>query len=110
MLIAHISDCHIELPAVEGSDRAGDLSRSVDYVNGLDTQPDLVVHNGDVTHFGKPEEYAEAVRLLDGLNAPFCVIPGNRDDRGAMRKAFESRLPDGCHPEFIQYAIAFGGL
>ena len=110
MLIAHISDCHIELPAVGGSDRAGDLSRSVEYVNRLDLQPDLVVHTGDVTHFGKPEEYAEAVRILNGLHAPFCVIPGNRDDRGELRKAFESRLPDGCHPEFVQYAVALDGL
>jgi len=110
MLIAHISDCHIELPAAEDSDRAGDLSRSVDYVNGLADQPDLVVHTGDVAHFGKPEEYAEAVRLLGGLRAPYCVIPGNRDDRGALRKAFESRLSNGCHPEFVQYAIALEGL
>lgn len=110
MLIAQISDCHIELPAVDGSDRSGDLARGVDYINGLDPQPDLVVHTGDVAHFGKPEEYAEAVRVLDELRAPFCVIPGNRDDRGELRKAFQSRLPDGCHREFVQYPVALHGL
>jgi len=110
MLIAHISDSHIELPAADGSDRAGDLLRSVEHINALDPQPDLVVHTGDVTHFGKPEEYAESVRLLDRLRAPFCVIPGNRDDRVGLRNAFESRLPDNCHSEFVQYAIVNEGL
>ena len=110
MLIAHISDSHIELPAAEDSDRSGDLLRSVEHINTLDPQPDLVVHTGDVTHYGRPEEYAESVRMLDGLRAPFCVIPGNRDDRVELRKAFESRLPDNCHSEFVQYAIVNEGL
>ena len=56
MLIAHISDCHIELPATDGSDRAGDLSRSVEYVNGLADQPDLGgPHRAMSLIFGKPE-------------------------------------------------------
>lgn len=106
MLIAHISDCHIALPAPEGSDRSGDLRRSVDYVNGLEPQPDLVVHTGDVAHDAKPEEYAEAARILDRLQAQLLAIPGNRDDRAAFRAAFAGRLPDNCHDEFIQYAMA----
>ena len=105
MLIAHISDCHIALPAPAGSDRSGDLQRSVDYVNGLDPQPDLVVHTGDVAHDAKPEEYAEAIRILGGLQAKLVAIPGNRDSRAAFRRAFASHLPRDCHDEFIQYAV-----
>lgn len=104
MLIAHISDCHIALPAPGGSDRSGDLKRSVGYVNALDPQPDLVVHTGDVAHDAKLEEYAEAISILDRLQAPLCAIPGNRDNREAFRAAFANRLPDNCHNEFIQYA------
>jgi 3',5'-cyclic AMP phosphodiesterase CpdA len=105
MLIAHISDCHIALPAPEGSDRSGDLRRSVDYVNRLDPQPDLVVHTGDVAHDAKREEYAKAVSILDRLQMRLCAIPGNRDDRAAFRTAFAGCLPDNCHNEFIQYAM-----
>lgn len=105
MLIAHISDCHIALPPPEGSDRSGELCRSVEYVNALDPQPDLVVHTGDVAHDAKPAEYAEALRILDNLQAPLYVIPGNRDERGALRAAFAHRLPETLHSEFVQYAI-----
>ena len=110
MLIAHISDCHIALPAPDGSDRSGELARAVEHVNGLDPQPDLVVHSGDVAHDAKVEEYAEAVNLLDRLAAPLCVIPGNRDDRGAFRAAFAGLLPTDCHDEFVQYAVAAEGV
>ena len=106
MLIAHISDCHIALPPPAGSDRSGDLRRSVDYVNGLDPQPDLVVHTGDVAHDANPEEYAEAISILGRLRARLVAIPGNRDDRAAFRKAFAGHLPDHCHDEFVQYAVA----
>lgn len=106
MLIAQISDSHIAVPASSGSDRAGDLQRCVESINGLAPQPDLVVHSGDVAHYGKPAEYADAARILDGLRAQLCVIPGNRDDRRAFRAAFANRLPENCHGEFIQYAIA----
>ena len=105
MLIAHLSDSHIAVPAVSGSDRSGDLQRCVEYVNALAAQPDLVVHSGDIAHYGKPAEYAEAARILDGLRAPLCVIPGNRDDRRAFRAAFARCLPENCHGEFVQYAI-----
>ena len=108
MLIAHISDCHIALPPPDGSDRSNDLSRSVDHVNALDPQPDLVVHTGDVAHDAKLEEYDEALRILDRLEAPLCAIPGNRDRRTPFRDAFSDCLPESCHSEFIQYAISNG--
>ncbi len=105
MLIVQISDSHIAVPAASGSDRAGDLRRCVEYINGLARQPDLVVHSGDIAHHGKPAEYSIAAQILDELRAKLCVIPGNRDDRGALRAAFANRLPQNCHGEFIQYAI-----
>jgi hypothetical protein len=58
-----------------------------------------------VTIVDKPAEYAQAARILDWLRAQLCVMPGNRDDRGALRAAFAARLPEDCHGEFVQYAI-----
>lgn len=106
MLISQISDCHIAWPPAEGVDRLGDLQRCVDYVNGLDPQPDLVVHTGDIAHDGAKAEYEKAAEKLGQLRARLCVIPGNRDDRRELRDAFADRLPANCHEEFVQYLIS----
>ena len=110
MLIAHISDSHIELPAAEDSDRC---RRSP-------AQRRAHQRARPPTRSGRAHRRCHPLRqtggvcreraILDGLRAPFCVIPGNRDDRVELRKAFESRLPDNCHSEFVQYAIVNEGL
>ncbi len=106
MLITQISDCHISWPPADGSDRLGDLEQCVAYVNSLDPQPDLVVHTGDVAHDAAQIEYDKAAEKLSELSAPFCVIPGNRDDRSLLRDTFSGHLPADCHDEFVQYLIA----
>ncbi len=115
MLIAQISDSHIALPQPDGSDRAGDLQNCVAYVNALSPQPDLVVHTGDIVHFGTHEEYERAAGILNGLSAPLLVIPGNRDKRGPFRQVFADLLPDTCHDDtchddFVQYSIGYGAF
>ena len=106
MLIVQISDSHIAVPAAPGSTRLDDLRNCIDHINAMAEQPDLVIHTGDVAHDGKATEYAEAARILEGLRTPLYVMPGNRDNRAALRKTFAGHLPDSCHIEFIQYAIA----
>lgn len=102
MQIVQISDTHISLqhPA-----RADELAACVELINQMDPAPDVVVHTGDVAHDGMAEEYAIARRLLDQLEAPYFVIPGNRDNRLELIKAFA----DGRHVrsgmEFVQYAV-----
>ncbi len=104
MLIAQISDSHIAVPATSSHCRTGNLEACVDHIAALDPLPDLVVHTGDVAHNGKAEEYAQAADLLGTLPTRLHVIPGNRDDRQALRAAFASLLPADCHAEFVQYA------
>ena len=106
MLITQISDCHIGWPAVDGTDRLGDLEECVGYVNSLDPQPDLVVHTGDIAHDAKPVEYEKAAEKLAELRAPLYVIPGNRDRRRPLRETFAHLLPASCHEEFVQYMIS----
>ena len=105
MLITHLSDSHIATPASEGDNRLEELGRCVEHINGLDPQPDIVVHTGDVTHNATQTEYAESRALLDRLRAPLYAIPGNRDERRAFRAAFADRLPENAHSEFLQYAV-----
>ncbi|MCB8880426.1 phosphodiesterase [Acidisoma cellulosilytica] len=92
MLIAQISDPHLRPSGVlyqETADSNGDLIRAIDQLNRLAPQPDLVVLTGDVVDHGSPAEYAVARDILSRLKAPLLVIPGNHDERGAFRHAFQ---------------------
>lgn len=71
---AHISDLHI------GSNNADeDLRRTVRDINA---NPDLrfVIASGDITEFGADAEIKLAKQILDSLNKPLYIIPGNHDD------------------------------
>lgn len=70
---AHLSDTHI------GSETSfEDLQRSIKDINA---NPELqfVIISGDITEFGADEELKTAKTLLDGLNKPWYIIPGNHD-------------------------------
>ena len=89
MLIAQISDTHILTPASDHPAarlRADCLRRCVADINRR--QPDAVILTGDTVQFGQAEEYALLRELLSPLQAPLYLIPGNRDDKVALREAF----------------------
>jgi 3',5'-cyclic AMP phosphodiesterase CpdA len=70
--VLQVSDLHAgtrEEPEVEG-----DLRTLVE-----ETEPELVVASGDLSHRNKPEEHARAARLLKSLGRNLLVIPGNHD-------------------------------
>ena len=70
--VLQVSDLHtgtVEEPEVEE-----DLRRLV-----AETDPELVVATGDLTHRNRAEEHARAGRLLRSLDRPLLVIPGNHD-------------------------------
>lgn len=105
MIIAQISDTHIDLDGPNGPARIRDLQRCVDDINRLDPVPDVVIHTGDLSQNGNPNEYREAARILGGLNCPFHVAAGNRDDRMALRSTFPDEhylLPE---TPFVQYSV-----
>jgi Icc protein len=112
MLIAQISDTHLKLPgklAYRRVDTAAMLRACVGELVRLDPQPDLIVFTGDLVDFGYAEEYAHLQSVLAPLRSPVLAVPGNHDERNAMRVAFagEGYLPaDG----FLQYAVERGPL
>ena len=70
--VLHVSDLHagtLEEPEVEG-----DLRTLV-----AETEPELVVASGDLTHRNRPPEHERAAALLHSLERPLLVIPGNHD-------------------------------
>src|SRR3974390_2371876 len=52
-LFVQISDTHIGFNKDANPDVNGTLSRTVDLVNGMARQPDLIIHTGDITHLSK---------------------------------------------------------
>lgn len=112
MLIAQITDTHLKLPgklAYGRVDTAAMLRACVSALLSLDPQPDLIVHTGDLADFGRPEEYAHLKEILAPLRAPILAVPGNHDEREAMRAAFaaDSYLPASG---FLHYAEQRGPL
>ncbi len=94
MLIAQLSDTHIR-PAghlYQGVVDSNQMfTEALDHLDGLDRRPDLILLTGDLVDSGKPEEYAQARRLLSRTDIPYLVIPGNHDHRDNFRAAFADR-------------------
>ncbi len=106
MLIAQISDTHILSPDAEqpaASLRAACLERCIADINRQ--APDAVVFTGDTVQHGRPAEYARLRELLAPLESPLCTVPGNRDDRNAMRAAFGDDAYFSKRTEFCHYVI-----
>lgn len=91
MLIAQISDLHIKLPgqlAYERADTAAALARCVAEIRNLPQRPDLVLMTGDLTDRGSPGEFEHLMEILEPIEQPILAVPGNHDEREAMRGAF----------------------
>lgn len=69
--ILHLSDLHF------GFHRAALVGPLLDLVNAA--RADLVVVTGDLTHRGRPGQFAEAAEFLARINAPLMAVPGNHD-------------------------------
>ncbi len=106
MLIAQISDTHILVPESEhpaACRRADNLKRCVADINRL--RPDAVIFTGDTVQHGRPEEYAQLRALLAPLEPPLYVIPGNRDERDALRTAFSDHTYLPANGDFLHYTV-----
>jgi 3',5'-cyclic-AMP phosphodiesterase len=108
MLIAQISDLHLR---TDGSlmhgriDTRAALAYCVAHVNGLDPRPDLVLATGDLVDLALPEDYPALRAMLDRLTMPVYVIPGNHDDREALRASFDDLGYLPSEGPFLHYTI-----
>ena len=107
-LACQISDLHIRLPGLlsyRRVDCATMLARGVEEILRLPQRPDVVLATGDLVDFGLPDEYAHLRKLLAPLPMPCYLIPGNHDERGALRAAFPEHSYLRQWQPFVQYAI-----
>lgn len=100
MIIAHLSDLHID-----GGARADSRAKAaMTYLNDL--RVDAVVVTGDIADHGLAEEYRRAAELLKHP-APVFVLPGNHDVRAAFRAGLLDLQPSD---EPIDQAREAGGV
>lgn len=108
MILCQISDLHIKAHGKRSYrivDTAQSLRRCIAQVNGLRQRPDAVVITGDLVDFGLPEEYAFLRQLLQALELPYYLIPGNHDERSSLRAAFPEHLYLQQSHDRIEYVI-----
>jgi 3',5'-cyclic-AMP phosphodiesterase len=105
MIIAQISDTHLELDTPDAERRVRDFARTIADINALDPAPDVIVHTGDIVHNGRADEYAQAFAVIAKARAPVYVLPDNKDDRANLRAAFCKSGYFAVGHAFIDYAV-----
>ena len=106
-VLAQLSDPHVDAgPGDTGS--AAALTAAVDAVMRLDPPPDGVVVSGDLTNRSDAVSYERVRELLAPLTMPVHVLPGNHDDREALRTWFTDDPVAGAHGAPFQYALRCG--
>jgi 3',5'-cyclic AMP phosphodiesterase CpdA len=108
MIVCQVSDMHLMAGgklAYGVVDTAAHFRRCIAHIQALPQPPDVVVMTGDLVDGGKPEQYALLREIIAPLSMPVYLIPGNHDDREALRAAFPDHAYLNQFPPFIQYAI-----
>src|SRR6266404_8812395 len=75
-----ISDSHIGFKKEPNKDVVGTLQQTINQINALPAQPELMIHTGDLTHLAKPEEFDTVAEVLKSAKAGNSVyVPGEHD-------------------------------
>lgn len=110
MIVAHISDTHIQARGASSRSRLDDLSCTVASINALRPRPAAVLHTGDIAHDANPSDYATARAALSQLACPVFATIGNRDRRAPFQAAFASDGYLERDSGFVQFAVNLGPL
>lgn len=113
-LFVQISDSHIGFNKDANPDVAGTLKKTIERVNALPVQPQLVLHTGDITHFSKAAQFDDAQQLLGELRVPeLHTVPGEHDvfDNGTEYfNRFGSASNNKGYYSFDHSGVHFVGL
>lgn len=105
-LLVQLSDPHIGASWTE-DDPVAKLAAAIDGVLALGARPDAVLVSGDLADHAADEEYEQVRALLERIDAPAYVLPGNHDDRDALHRHFG--VP-GAGGEPVRYDVDLGPL
>lgn len=107
MLVAQLTDTHI-VPEGEtywGRDTAHYLRDAIAALTTLPERPTCALVTGDIANGGTPQEYARFRTIMADLPVPYYVIPGNHDDRDAMRAALPDYTYGSSREATVRFAI-----
>ena len=108
MLLVQISDTHIDEPdtLVYGHfDTGASLRDAVKTINAMRPRPDLVLHTGDIASHGSVPRYEAFRAIMADLDSPYALIPGNHDDRDALRAVFGGSAALPATGSFLHFAV-----
>lgn len=105
-LLIQLSDPHIGASWTEG-DPVAKFAAAIDGVLALGASADAVLVSGDLADHAADEEYEQVRALLERIDAPAYVLPGNHDDRDALHRHFG--VP-GAGGEPVRYDVDLGPL
>ncbi|HEV8443519.1 MAG TPA: metallophosphoesterase [Steroidobacteraceae bacterium] len=114
-LFVQLSDTHIGFHKDANPDVNATLTRAIDLVNALPSQPKFLIHTGDITHLSKPAEFDTAAQLLSKLRvSELHTVPGEHDVADAEVKEYFARFgkPSGNrgYYSFDHAGVHFIGL
>lgn len=107
MSVVQFTDTHVVRRGAThfGCDTASELRDAVAAVNALERSPDYVVVTGDLVDRGERAEYERFAEAMADLHVPYYVIPGNHDDRDALRAVLAPATYGDSTGARIRYAI-----
>lgn len=114
-VFVQLSDTHITPPgelAYGRVDTAAYLARAVDAVRRMTVAPLAALVTGDLANHGNPVAYQRLRELLAPLTCPVYLLPGNHDDRAALRGVFHDHayLQAADPADFVDFEVELPGL
>lgn len=91
LLVAQVTDTHLFATADEcllGVNTADSCQTVLDWIRGLERQPDLLLLTGDLSQDGSAASYERLQGLLAPLGIPAYWLPGNHDRPAVMAQVF----------------------
>ncbi|WP_425037518.1 phosphodiesterase [Primorskyibacter sp. S187A] len=88
------TDIHIvaEGETIIGLDPSARFVAALDHALAHHGDAQAIFIAGDLTHHGRPEEYARLKEHLDGVPLPVTLLLGNHDNRANFAKVFADQL------------------
>ena len=113
MIVCQLTDLHLRAPGSLAYGRV-DTNRFFDAaiteLATLSPAPDIYLLTGDLTDSGRADEYAVLARGIARLGKPAYLLPGNHDERTALRAAFAQAAYLQSERPYLQYRVDLGGL
>lgn len=107
-LLVQITDTHIAPPGqllYGNTDTAAHLVESIRQINSMQPKPDVVLITGDLVEPADKACYQQFIDIINGLEMPVYVIPGNHDDPQIMLEVFAGTPYFPTSDDTFQYTI-----